>query len=57
MGCMLVGCVLIVELTGERTRTMFGINAHIPFAIGEAIVSLVGICVKDWRQFHVLGLQ
>ncbi len=53
MGCMLLGFIFIVEFAGKRTRTVLGINAQTPFAIGEAVVSLVGIRVKDWRNFHV----
>lgn len=50
---MLLGFLFIVELAGSRTRTFLGINAQTPFAIGEAAVSLIGIGVKDWRDFHV----
>ena len=53
MGCMLVSFILAVELAGKRTRTFVGINAETPFALGEAIVSLVGIQVKDWKDFQV----
>ncbi len=53
MGGMLLGFVMAVELAGTRTRTIVGINVETPFALGEAVVSLVGIRVKDWRDYHV----
>ncbi len=53
MGCILIGFILAVELAGKRTRTIVGINIETPFALGEAVVSVVGIRVKDWRDFHV----
>ncbi len=52
-GCTYVSIVHALEMAGDRTRTFVGINIEITFAIGEAVVSLVGIRVKDWRQFQV----
>ncbi len=47
--------VIAVELAGKRTRTIVGINVETPFAIGEAVVSVVGIRVKDWKHFQVVA--
>jgi len=52
MASNMVAFVLTVELAGDRAKTIVGINAETPFAIGEALVSIVGIWVKDWRDFH-----
>ncbi len=50
---MVVSFIMAVELAGKETRTAIGINMQTPFAIGESVVSLVGIRVKDWRNFQV----
>ncbi len=53
---MLVPFIIAVELAGARTRTLVGINIEVPFAIGEAVVSLIGIRVKDWKDFQVMRM-
>ena len=49
---MLVSFIIAVELAGKLTRTVIGINMQTPFAMGESVVSVVGIRVKDWRDFQ-----
>lgn len=52
-GCVVVGFVLTTELAGKRTVSFVGIFNEVYFALGEALVSIVGIWVKDWRDFQV----
>lgn len=52
-GCMVLPFVLAVELAGKETRTLVGINVQVAFALGESVVSVIGIRVKDWKDFQV----
>ncbi len=45
--------MLAVEIAGDKSRTLVAMLIYIPFALGEAVASIVGIWVKDWRAFHV----
>ena len=53
MGSFVSSFVLAVELCGPSTKTPVGIAIEAPFALGEAAVSLLGIAVKEWRDFQV----
>ncbi len=52
-GCCYVAIVQAIELAGDGTRTFVGMNIEVAFGAGSAAVSLVGIRVKEWRQFQV----
>ncbi len=54
---MVLPFVLAVELAGVKTRTLVGINVQVAFAIGESVCSVIGIRVKDWRDFQVIILH
>jgi len=53
MGSLMCAFVLAVELAGPKTKSVIGINFQAPFALGETFASLLGIWVKDWRDYHV----
>ncbi len=56
MGAFVSSFVLAVEIAGDATKTVVGIGIEIPFALGEALVSIVGIWVKDWKDFQVSNI-
>ena len=55
MGVFMCGFVLTIELVGEETKTFIGNAYQIPFAIGEAIVCLIAMGIRDWKLFQIVS--
>ena len=49
---MLVPFGLIIELTGNKYKTIVGMLYKIPFALGEVIIGLLAIGVRDYVTFQ-----
>ena len=44
---------MTVEMVGPKWKTFMGNVFWIPFAIGEAIVSLIAMFFTDWKKFQI----
>ena len=49
---MLIPFGLGIELVGNKYKTFFGLFYKIPFAIGEVIVGLLAIGIRDYVTFQ-----
>jgi OCT family organic cation transporter-like MFS transporter 4/5 len=54
MGLMMLPFSISVEVCGTFTKTAFGNMIQAPFAVGEAIISVIAMLVRDWRTFHIV---
>ena len=55
MGLFLVAYTMTVEMVGPKWKTFVGNATQIPFAIGEAIVSLIAMFCTDWKIFQIVS--
>ena len=53
-GTFLMSFALSVELVGSKRKTLVGNMIQVPFAIGEAIVGLVAIGIREWNIFQIV---
>ena len=44
---------MTVELVGDKTKTFWGNMSQVPFAIGEVIVVLIAVAIRDWQDFQI----
>ena len=56
MGCFMVSFVLAVEHVGYKFTMLVGIAIEIPFALGEAVLGVEAVLVRNWRDLQVLIL-
>ena len=49
----LITFTMTVEMVGPKWKTFMGNVFWIPFAIGEAIVSLIAMFFTDWKKFQI----
>ena len=49
---MLVPFTLGIELMGNKYKTFFGLFYKIPFAIGETIIGLLALGIRDYVTFQ-----
>ena len=52
MGVFAIPFTLNVELVGLRYRTIVGLLFQVPFAIGEIIIGLCAMGIRDYRWFQ-----
>ena len=45
---------LNVELVGNKYKTIVGLLYQLPFAIGEIIIGLIAIGVRDYEMFSIV---
>ena len=45
---------LSIELVGNKYKTAIGLLFHIPYAIGQVLLSLVAIGVRDYKMYQIL---
>ena len=55
IGCFMVSFVLAVEHVGFKFTMLVGIAIGIPFSIGEAILGIEAVIVRDWRSLQILA--
>merc|ERR1719431_2358172 len=55
IGCFMVCFVLVVEHVGYKFTMLVGIAIEIPFAIGEAILGVEAIFIRDWGTLQVVA--
>ena len=53
MGLFMIPFTIAIELVGDKTKTFWGNMAQVPFAIGEVIVCLIAMAVRDWQDFQL----
>ena len=56
IGCFMVCFVLAVEHVGFRFTMLVGIAIEIPFALGEGVLGVEAVLVRDWRHLQVYFL-
>ena len=49
-----MGFSLSVELVGAKRKTLIGNLFQAPFALGEAIVALIAMGIRDWKTFQIV---
>ena len=49
-----MGFSLSVELVGAKRKTLIGNLFQAPFALGEAIVALIAMGIRDWTTFQIV---
>jgi len=55
IGCFMVCFVLAVEHVGFKFTMLVGIAIEIPFALGEAVLGVEAVLVRNWRDLQVLA--
>ena len=45
---------LSVELVGNKRKTLVGNLIQAPFALGEALVGLIAMGIRDWKTFQIV---
>ena len=55
IGCFMVCFVLAVEHVGFKFTMLVGIAIEIPFALGEAVLAVEALIVRDWRGLQILA--
>merc|ERR1712012_581607 len=53
MGIFMVPFTLVIETIGQKWATPIGILFQTPFAIGEIILGLLVMGVRDWSNLHM----
>ena len=53
IGCFMVCFVLAVEHVGFKFTMLVGIAIEIPFALGEAVLGVEAVLVRNWRDLQV----
>ena len=53
LGTYVVAFVMVIENTGLKFTMFVGIVLNIPFAIGELILGIEAIFIRDWRTLHI----
>ena len=55
IGCFMICFVLAVEHVGYKFTMLVGIAIEIPFAIGEAVLGIEAVIVRNWRGLQILA--
>ena len=55
IGCFMVCFVLAVEHVGFKFTMLVGIAIEIPFALGEALLGIEAVIVRNWRGLQILA--
>ena len=53
IGIVTVSFSLILEISGEKYKTMMGQLMMLGFVAGEVILGIVAIFVRDYKQFQI----
>ena len=53
IGMYLITFTMTVEMVGPKWKTFMGNAFWFPFAIGEALVSLLAMLFTDWKTFQI----
>ncbi len=53
VGMFLVPFTTTVELVSAEWMSFWGNMAHVPFALGEALVVLIAYLIRDWKDFQI----
>merc|ERR1719322_309551 len=55
MGCFMVTFVLAVEYVGFKYTMLIGIVIEIPFALGEVLLGIEAIYIRDWYTLQLVA--
>ena len=55
LGTYVVAFVNVIENSGLKFKMFVGIVLNIPFAIGEFILGIEAIYIRDWRTLHIVS--
>ena len=55
MGCLMVTFVLAVEYVGFKYTMMIGIVIQIPFALGEFLLGVEALYIRDWFTLQLVA--
>ena len=55
-GTYVVAFVMAIENTGLKFTMFVGIIFNIPFAIGELILGIEAVFIRDWRTLHIVSV-
>ena len=55
LGTFVVAFVIVIEYSGAKFTMFVGIVIAIPFAIGEFILGIEAIYIRDWRTLHIVS--
>ena len=54
LGTFVSMCILAVEITSVRHKSLVGNLVHILWAPGQMLMALVAYLVRDWRKMHIV---
>ena len=54
IGVFVVPFNLSIELVGNKYKTAIGLLFHTPYAIGQVILGVVAIWVRDYRTYQIV---
>ena len=52
IGVFAIPFTLNVEIMGDKYKTIVGLLYQVPFAIGEVLIGLAAIWIRDYRWFQ-----
>jgi OCT family organic cation transporter-like MFS transporter 4/5 len=53
LGTFVTMCILSVELTGSRYKSLVGNLVHLLWAPGQMVLALTAYWLRDWRRLHI----
>ena len=53
LGTFVTMCVLAVEITGARYKSLVGNLVHLLWAPGQMALALLAFYIRDWRHLHL----
>ena len=54
LGTFVSMCILAVEITSARHKSLVGNLAHILWAPGQMVMALLAFLIRDWRNLHIV---
>jgi len=53
LGTFVTMCILAVEITGPRHKSLVGNLVHLLWAPGQMLLALLAYTIRDWRQLQI----
>eukprot|EP00092_Neocalanus_flemingeri_P023373 GFUD01025341.1.p1 GENE.GFUD01025341.1~~GFUD01025341.1.p1 ORF type:complete len:544 (-),score=116.27 GFUD01025341.1:296-1927(-) len=53
LGTFVTMCILSVEITSQRYKSLVGNLVHILWAPGQMLLALLAFFIRDWRTLHI----
>ena len=54
LGTFVSMCILAVEITSARHKSLVGNLVHILWAPGQMVMALLAFFIRDWRKLHIV---